>query len=512
MPGSRLSVRKIKEIARLRFELKRTHREIALACRVSPSTVGDTLTRLQVAGLSWPLPADLGDEALEERLYRVEPCDATSRPLPDWTEVHRELRRKGVTLALLWQEYRAANSDGFEYSWYCQNYAEWRGRLQLVMRQSHKLGEKVFVDYAGDTIPVYCSATGEVRQAKLFVGVLGGSSYTYVEAGWGEDLTSWTTAPARMFAIFGGVPEVAVPDNLKSGVTKPNFYDPEINPTYGDLADHYGIAVIPARPRKPRDKAKVEGAVLLVERWISAVLRNRKFYDLAELNAAIAELRERLNEKPFRKLPGSRGTLFELEEKPLLRPLPAEPYVFAHRVRMKVYLDYHVEVEGYHFSVPHRLVKQLVDVRYTATFLEVFFRGQRVASHIRNPHLLFSTLPEHMPANHRWRAEWTPERFQALASKFGPATEAMTTQLLTSAKHPEQAFRLCLGLLQHLGTRYDSRLEAACARALAVGAHSYRSVESILERGLDRLPLPGKSATVLTAGFHENVRGPNYYN
>lgn len=506
-------MRKIREILRLRFGVPpRRHREIATACKISPSTVGDCLARFRASGLTWPLPESLADQELEKRLYRVEPIDPQGpRPDADWAQVYHELRKKHVTLALLWHEYKLANPDGYEYSWFCDHYRAWLKRTELSMRQVHKYGEKCFVDYAGTTMPVFDLATGEEHRAQVFVGVLGASNYTYAQASWSQDLESWTTAHVRMFAFFGGCPEILVPDNLRSGVTKPCHYDPEINPTYQELADHYKVAVIPARKRRPKDKAKVEVGVQLVSRWILAALRNRKFYSLAELNQAIRELLDHLNNRPFKKLPGSRRQVFEAQEKPTLRPLPQAPYELAEFKKAKVNVDYHIELEGHYYSVPYTLGRQVVEARVTPTTVEVLHNGVRVASHPRS----FlrgrqTTLSEHMPSHHRLKAEWSADRITSWASKIGTPTKTVAQAIMERKAHPEQGFRSCFGLLRALGDKYGhERLEAACERAVVLKSLSRATVESILKNGLDRLPVQRR--TPRSAGLHVNVRGGRYY-
>ena len=379
------------------------------------------------------------------------------------------------------------------------------------MRQEHRAGEKLFVDFAGQTIPIVDPHTGEEWQAQLFVAVLGASSYTYAEALATQALPDWIAGHVHAFAFFGGCPRIIVPDNLRAGVSRAHRYEPELNRTYAEMAAHYGCAVIPARPRKPRDKAKVEAGVLLAERWILAALRNRTFFGLAEANAAIAERLTWLNARPFRKLPGSRRSQFEALDRPALRPLPASAYEYATWKTARVNIDYHVEVERHWYSVPYGLVGQQCDIRITAGIVEVLHRGRRVSSHRRSAEQgRFTTLSEHMPEAHRRYAEWTPGRIVAWAERTGPATGALVAAIMASRPHPEQGFRSCRGSMR-LGRRSgDDRLESAAERALAIGAHSYRSVESILKAGLDRGPLPG-SEPVVTIGDHANVRGATYY-
>jgi transposase len=423
------------------------------------------------------------------------------------------MRKKHVTLSLLWEEYREVNNGGYEYSWFCAAYGAWLGVRDLVMRQTHKLGEKCFVDYAGSTFPIIDPETGEVHEASIFIGVLGASKYTYAEASWSQDLPSWISSHVRMLKYFKGSPEILVPDNLKSGVTKPDYYEPDINLTYQDMAEYYDIAVIPARVRKPKDKAHAEGAVLLAGRWILAVLRNRRFFSLSSLNDAIYEQLEKLNNRPFQKLPGCRRSIFEEEERPVLRPLPSEPYTIRICKKARVRRDYHIEVEGHYYSVPYTLAGEQIVVRMSSTMLEILHLGRRIASHRRDCHGVgTTTLKEHMPPQHRNFAEWTPERIESWAAKVGPSVKSMVAGIMSSRAHPEQGFRSCFGLLRMSRQYGAERLEKACSRAVRVKAFSYKSVKSILENGLDNeSPLDGSSLPQRTAGYHENVRGASYY-
>ena len=511
MANKRLSMRKIHEVLRLAFESKLSIRAIARCVNASPATVGDYVRRAKRAGLSWPLPAELDDTALQQRLFPPSKPKGSRRSLPDWAEVHRELKRKGVTLALLWEEYKATEPNGLQYSWFCEQYRRWQGQLDVVMRQDHRAGEKLFVDYAGQTVAVVDRNTGEIREAQIFVAVLGASNYTYAEAAWTQGLADWISAHVRTFRFLGGVPELVVPDNLRSGVSKAHRYEPDINPAYQDMASHYGVGVLPARVRKARDKAKVEVSVQVVERWILACLRNRTFFSLSELNAALHKLLDKLNERPFKKLAGSRRQLFEALDRPALKPLPVTPYVYAEWKKARVHIDYHVEVEGHYYSVPYQLIKRQLEVRFTANTVECFHKGKRVASHRRsyqkNHH---TTLVEHMPKSHRQYRDWSPERFVRWAEKAGPATAKLITKVLASRRHPQQAYRSCLGILR-LGKSYgEDRLEAACRRALTLGAHSFKSIESILKHALDNKPAPEQCELALPTD-HDNIRGPSYY-
>ena len=506
----RLSMRKINEVIRLKWEMGFSNRAIARSCSIGRTTVAEYLHRAAAAGLSWPLP-ELNETELDRKLFPPLPLIPVElRPLPNWPEIHQEIQRKGVTLFLLWEEYRQNNPEGFQYSWFCQHYNQWAGKLDLVMRQTHRAGEKLFVDYAGQTVPVFHSATGEVREAQIFLAVLGASSYTYAEATWTQQLPDWINSHVRAFNFFGGVTEILVPDNLKSGVSRACRYDPDINPTYQDLASHYGCAVIPARTYTPRDKAKVEAGVLLVERWILARLRKVRFFSLNELNRAISELLLKLNNHSFKKLPGCRRSRFEALDQPALRALPVQPYCYADWKKARVHIDYHLEVDGHYYSVPYQLVKQQLDIRFTQHTVEAFFKGRRVASHMRSYRKgSFTTLTEHMPKAHQQYLEWTPQRLIRWAAETGPLTSRLVEAILGARTHPQQGFRNCLGILR-LGKAYGpDRLEKAAGRALAIGGLSYRTVESILKNGLDQRTLPAASPAPVV--HHDNLRGPHYY-
>jgi len=505
-------MRKIREVLRLSLADGLSRRQVGAATGLPYTTVADYLVRARLAGLGWPLPDDLDDGALEARLFMsAAPPPGRSRPLPDWPTVHRELHRKGVTLQLLWFEYKERHPDGYQYTQFVERYRRWARKLDVVMRQEHRAGERLFVDYPGATIPITDPETGEISPAELFVAVLGASSYTFAEATASQALPDWIGSHVHAFEFFGGAPAIIVPDNLRSGVTRADRYEPEINRTYAELAAHYGCAVIPARPYKPRDKAKVEAGVLLAERWILAALRNRTFFSLAAANGAIRERLTWLNERPFKKLPGSRRSLFEEIDRPALRPLPARRFEYATWKQTTVNIDYHVELERHWYSVPYRLVGERCDVRASATTVEVFVKGRRVASHLRSAKPgRHTTDSAHMPESHRRHLEWSPGRIVRWAEQAGPATGVLVAAILASRPHPEQGYRSCLGILR-LGRRYGpERLEAAAVRALAIGARSYRSVESILRTGLDRQPLPDAPASG-PARRHENVRGGTYY-
>lgn len=506
-------MRKIREVLRLYWGLGVSRGLIARSCSVARSTVGEYVRRAEEAGLSWPLPAEWDDGELERRLFPPRALIASEeRVLPDWFEIHREMKRKGMTRFLLWQEYRAVYPEGYQYSRFCDLYRAWRGKQSVVMRQTHRAGEKLFVDYAGQTVGIVDPQSGELREAQIFVAVLGASNYAYAEATWTQSLPDWIASHVRTFHHLNGVVEILVPDNTKVGVTSPHLYEPDLNATYQDMARHYNVAVVPARVRRPKDKAKVEAGVQIVERWILARLRHRTFFSLDELNRAIAELLFDLNNRPFQKLPGSRRSLFEELDRPALRPLPVEPYEYAEWKKARVHIDYHVEVDRHFYSVPYQLVGQELDVRLTANTVEMFHKGKRVASHKRSHRVGgYTTLADHMPAAHRHYAEWTPERLVRWAGEAGGAVSKLVEAILSSRPHPQQGFRSCLGIMR-LGKTYGhERLEAACRRALHLKSYRYKSVESILKNGLENRPLPGSRAPAGPVIRHTNVRGAEYF-
>lgn len=505
-------MRKIKEILRL-YELGLARREIGRSLSISHNTVADVVRRAEAAGLSWPAAEELDESTLDARLYPPPRPSNVRRPEPDLEKIHHELARKGVTLQLLWLEYKAEHPDGLQYTQFCERYRTWQKKADVVLRQEHKAGEKLFVDFAGQTVPIVARRTGEVRPASIFVAVLGCSNYLYAEATWGEDLRSWLSAHVRLFAALGGVARVLVPDNLKSGVREADYYEPDLNPAYAELARHYGCAVVPARVRKPRDKAKVENGVLIVSRRMLAAVRDRRFFSLQELNEFLKAETAKLNQAPFQKLSGSRQSLFESLERPALLPLPSTPYEFAQWKRARVAIDYHVELEKNFYSVPYQLSREEVEVRYTTGTVEILFHGTRVASHPRRlGRGEYSTKREHMPESHRRYLEWSPTRLIAWAETVGPETAALVSAILERRPHPEHGYRACLGIMR-LAKHYPApRVEAASRRALYLGAYSSRSVKSILARGLDQQPLPAEPEPMpgLTL-LHENLRGPAYY-
>lgn len=513
MAGERLSMRKIRELLRLKARGHST-REIAQSLNVSHSSVRRYLERARRAGITWPVPGDLSDRELEARLFPPPLPSNVPRPMPNWSDVDRELgnpRQKGVTLQLLWLEYKESHPEGYQYSQFCEHYRRWKGTVDLELRHSYRAGEKLFVDYAGQTMPIVDPETGEVWEGQVFVGALGFSNYTYSEVTRSQELREWIGSHVRMFEYFGGSVEAVVQDNLKAGVKRACFYDPDLNPTYHELLLHYGTAGLPTRPGKASDKAKVESAVQNVERWVLAPLRKHAFFSLGEANAAVADRLEALNDRPFQKIEGSRRSLFEEVERAALRPLPRARYEYAQWKKAKVNIDYHVTVEGSHYSVPYRLVRETVEVRLAAATVEIFHEGRRVAAHLRSYRKgSYTTYPGHRPKSHRECLEWTPSRLIRWAQKTGPHTAAVVQHVLENRPHPEHGYRACLGILR-LGDRYGGdRLEAACDRALRIRGITYQSVKSILQHGLDRTPAADHLPLQLPRD-HAHLRGPDYY-
>lgn len=504
---------KIKTVLRL-AGLGLSQRQIATSCGIGQATVSDYLRLATQAGLQWPDIADWDEERLRAALAPASVPSPRWRKTdePDYAAMRRELQiHKHLTLQLLWQEYRDQHPDGYGYSRYCSLYRDWAKRQDLVLRHEHRAGEKLFVDYAGDTIPVHDPATGEVRHAAIFVAVLGASSYTYAEATWTQGLSDWIGAHLRTFEFLGGAPEILVPDNLKSGVNRACRYEPDLNRTYEEMAAHYGVAVIPARRMKPRDKAKVEAGVLLVERWILAALRKHKFFSLPEVNQAIAQLLTGLNDKPFHKAVGSRRSLFDSLDKPALRALPTERYQYGDWVTARVNIDYHVVADNHFYSVSYHLVHEPVEVRLSADTVEIFHKGTRVASHVRSrlPNKA-TTLDEHRPKSHQRYLQWTPSRIIEWGRTIGPLTAELLERILASKPHPEQGYRTCLGVIR-LGDKYgNSRLEAVAQRAIRHRTYSFHSIESMLKCKLDSLPEIEAEPSPPPID-HPNIRGPKYF-
>lgn len=514
MPQKRLSMRKIKEVLRLRFDLGLNQDQIARSCSIGQATVHRYLERATANNLGWPLPDDIDDRQLNELLFPTRPLWPQSRLRPglDFGQIHSQLQtHKHLTLQLLWEEYRETEPSGYGYSRFCELYQRWNRSRDVVLRHDHKAGEKTFVDWAGDTVPIHDRQTGETTAASIFVAVLGASTYTFARAALSQDLANWIDCHVRAFEFFQGVTKLLVPDNPRTGVTRACRYEPDLNRTYHEMAQHYRIAVLPARPYKPRDKAKVENAVGIVERWILAALRHHRFFSVAELNEAIEELLERLNNRRFRKREGTRSVLFLEIDRPALQPLPNECYVMAEWKTVRANIDYHVEIDRHYYSVPYQLAGQQLEARYTATIVELFQNGKRIASHLRSfVAYRHTTVPDHMPKSHQAHLEWTPSRLIHWGETIGTATAEVIRSILENKPHPEMGYRACLGILRLAKTYSNQRLEAASQRALQLQACSYSSLRSILKRSLD-LQTTLELESGKSGPRHENVRGAGYY-
>jgi len=514
MATERLLMRKIREILRLKWTAGRRHRQIARALHVGLGTVSEVVRGAAAAGLEWEQVAALSDAELEAALYG-RPRRALRTPLPDPAAMDLELKKPGVTLQLLHVEYRERHPDGYGYTQFCDHYRRWKRTQRVVMRQVHRAGEKLFTDFAGQKAHWIDPETGAVHEAELFVAVLGASNFTYAEALESQRVPHWIAAHTRALEACGGVPAVVVPDQLKSAVTGPCRYEPTIQRTFEEWAAHYGTLILPARPAHPRDKAKVEAGVLVAERWILARLRHQQFFSLAELNARIAELLAALNARLMRRYGQSRRALFDTLERPVLRPLPAERFTYAEWSRVKVSIDYHVQLDHAYYSVPYQLAGTHLDARLAATTVELFQRGVRVAAHARASHRgQYRTAAAHMPSAHRAHRDWSPSRLIAWAATVGPSTAALVEAILADRPHPEQGYRSCLGIMRLARGYGAERLDAAAARALAAKARSYKHVESILKNGLDRIAprtTPSPTAPATPPVIHEHLRGKDYY-
>jgi len=515
MPAARMPMRRAREILGMKFEAGLAVREIARRTDVPRRTVRTLFARFAARGLTWPIAPEVSEADLEALMFKEAGAKSGSRRRaePDWSAVHKELKRKHVTLQILWDEYIERHPDGYRYSRFCEVFRAWEDKLSVTMRQKYLGGEKLFVDYAGDTVPVIIDRqTGETRAAHIFVAVIGASSLTYAEATWTEGLSDWIGAHTRTFAFIGGAPKLVIPDNPKVAVIKACFYEPMVNRTYEDVLKHYDTTALPARPRKPRDKSKVEAAVRIMERYLLGRLRNRLFYSLAELNTAIRKILTHLNDEfKIRRLGVTRRALFEEIDKPNLTPLPVEGYVYAEWRIRRANLDYHVDVDGSFYSVPFQLAREKIEARITARTIELFVKGQRVAAHARLATCgRHTTVPEHMPSSHRRHGGWSAERIQTEAQSIGPNAALYCTLVLAHKHHPEQGYRACLGIVRLPKTYGRDRVEAACERALEIGARTYASVKSILEHRLDQRPT-NKAAADEAPIQHPNIRGRRYY-
>jgi transposase len=516
MATERLTMQQIREILRQKWGIGRSHREVARSLTLSPGSVANAIERAAAAGLDLAAVSALSDAELDAKLYAERAKKGEARPLPDPLYLHDEYQRVGVTLELLHQEYIEQHPGGYRYTQFCAIYRDWLLKRRLSMKQVHKGGERMFVDYSGKRPHIVSYLTGEQTPVELFISVLGASSYTFAEATMSQQVPDFIASHVRAFAYFEGVAGALVPDQLKSAVTKACRYEPTLHHTYVELAEHYGTAILPARPRKPKDKAKVEVAVQVAQRWILARLRNETFYTLAELNKRIRELLDDLNNRKMKGYGGqTRRERFLKVDKPALKPLPEEAFVLAERKWVKPNIDYHVDLGDHHYySVPHTLRDEKLLARFSQTTVEIFHHGERVASHKRSFEVgRHTTTPEHMPKAHREHLEWSPTRIISWGQSIGPSTAALLEAIMAERKHPEQGYRSCLGILRQEKAYDKVRLEAACERALFNRARSYKHVESILRRGLDRMPLPKAPGATAPANIepHENIRGAAYY-
>lgn len=513
MATPRITMRQIREVLRLHFDARLSIRKISASTKISVGAIQKLLKKAQELEIPWPLPDKLDDATLASKFYpKADTRVSTRFHIPDWALMHQELKRKGMTKVLLWEEYSAQFPNRcYSYSQFCDRYLHWQKKQRRSMRQIHKAGEKLFVDYAGQTVPIVNGSTGEIRHAQIFVAVMGASNYTYVEATWSQQLSDWLGSHVRAFEFLGGVPEIVVPDNLKSGVTKACRYEPELNPSYHQLANHYNVAVIPARPYKPKDKSKAELGVLIIERWILARLRHQTFFSLTELNQCISALLVGVNQKPFKQFIGNRQQSFEQLDKPVLRALPPYAYQFVDIKPAKVNIDYHIQYKQHFYSVPHHLVGEKVLLHASDKLLQVYFNSQLITSHVRKHIPGTSTEPAHMPKRHSKHQQWTPQRLLNWGKSIGVDVQHWVQRQLNSKHHPEQAYRACLGLLNLSRNYPEERLNKACAIANKQGLYRVKQVKSILVSNLDKLPQSNEQETLSIPQDHENIRGPKDY-
>jgi len=505
-------MRKIRDILRLRAAGGLSIRQINASTKLSVGAIQKLLAKAEALGLSWPLPADLDDTGLARLFYPDADTRVSSRfQVPDWPAIYQELKRKEVTLQLLWEEYTQHYPNRcYSYSQFCDRYRHWRGQQKRSMRQIHKAGEKCFVDYAGQTVPIVDAETGEIDPAQIFVAVLGASNYTYAEATRTQSLPDWLGSHVRAFEYYGGSSAIVVPDNLRAGVSRACRYDPDLNPSYQQWAEHYQVAVVPARPYKPKDKSKAEVGVQIVQRWILARVRHHTFFSLAELNHCIRSLLEELNDRPFKQLPGNRRQAFEQIDQPALQPLPRQPYRYVDIKPVKVNIDYHVHYQRHHYSVPHHYVGERLELHASDALITLYCRHQRVATHPRSYRPGTTTEPAHMPTRHHKHQQWTPGRLKNWAADIGPEVVTWVSAQLDSRDHPEQAYRLCLGLLNLSRAYPRERLEAACRIANTAGLTRLKQIKSILKSNRDQLPVQLDLDTELPQD-HENIRGPQTF-
>lgn len=509
MAQERISMRKIKEVLRLHYEAKLSQANIAKVNHISRYTVGQYILRFAAAGLSWPLSGEITDTILESKLFPGKK-DKSGRPALDYGYLLKEIRRPDATLAVLWEEYKQQNPDGYQYSYFCDLFNAYRGKLNYSMRQEHKAGEKTFLDFGDSPLKIIDRQTGQETRTKIFVSVWGASNYLYAESSLDEKLATWISLNIHALEYYGCCPRAMVPDNLKSAVSKASRYEPDINPTYAEFAEHYGTVIFPARPYRPKDKSRAENGVKLAKRWILFRLRNQTFYALRELNQANRLLLADFNSRLMKKMKKSRRELFELWDKPHALLLPEKRYEYAEWKKAKVQFNYHIAYDNHNYSVPYTFVHKEVDIKATVSLLEVYCHGKRICSHTRSYREHgYTTVREHMPERHIKYLEWTPERILNYAGKYGPAVQALVQEIMAQRKFPEQAYKACLGIIRLENVYSADRLNLACRRALDYKASSYRSVENILKNGLDKQTPLSKSPSFNRQ--HENIRGADYY-
>ena len=519
MSAKRITMRQLRELLRLRYEAKLSIRQINASTKISVGKVQSVLKQAQELQLDWPLPDNMDDRELAAKFYpQADTRISRKFQQPDWPKVQQELKQKGVTRNLLWEEYTQQYPNScYSYSQYCDRFDHWRKKQKRSMRQIHKAGEKLFVDYCGPTVPIINRYTGVIEQAQVFVAVMGASNYTFAEATWSQQLKDWLYSHVRAFDFLGGIPDMVVPDNLRSAVSKACRYEPKLNSSYQQLAAHYQVAIIPARPYKPKDKAKAEVGVQIVERWIIARLRHRTFFSLAELNKAIKALLTELNLKPFKKIPGNRLSSFKQLDKPALKPLPHHPYEYTEFKPVTVNIDYHVEFAPHFYSVPHNLVGESLELQATDKLIQIYFKNKLITSHVRVYHYGMTTEPSHMPKRHEKHLKWTAQRFINWANKIGPDVLIWVNNRLKEKPHPEQAYRVCLGLLNLTRQYENKRLNDACILANSESLTTLRNIRSILTHNRDKLINQGGiqeeidfSDSTLPQS-HENIRGPKAF-
>ncbi len=513
MATKRIPMRQLREILRLRLHAKLSMRQIRDSLRLSLGAIQKAVSKAEALALDWEAIEKLDDSHLAAKIYpQADTAKSSHKELPDWVEIYRELKRKGMTKQLLWDEYTQQYPNrSFSYAQYCRLYRDWLKKQRRSMRQTHKAGEKLFVDYAGQTVPIVSHKTGEIRTAQIFVAVLGASNYTFCDATWSQKLPDWINSHVRAFEFIGGVPIIVVPDNLKSAVTKACRYDPVINPSYQQLAAHYGTALVPARPLKPKDKAKAEVGVQIIERWILARLRHHTFFSLSELNHCIKALLEEVNNKPFKQLKGTRKQWFDSIDRPALLPLPKQIYQYTDIKTVKVNIDYHVQYDDHFYSIPHHLVGEKIELHAKEFLIEFYFHNKRITSHARKYHSGMTTEPEHMPVKHEKHHKWTPGRLMNWAKDIGDEVLLWVKIVLNQRQHPEQAYRVCLGLLNLSRSYPAERLNKACAIANKNSLYKLKHIKDILLSNQDKLVSDAKESLTTLPQAHENIRGPESF-